>query len=426
MKRVVVTGMGAATPIGNLKSVADAPMLTTALLNGQVGIAEDPDFAEAGFRSTVSGRVDGLDDWLAGLIEADPSAFKMTKRNLGKGDTLKLALLPAIAAFTDAGLNGVEAPVLTMIGSGGPSSQDQCRAGIHLHEGGEPRGTAIGPFIVPPTMSSGPSAIVSTHLKTTGGAISLTSACATGTHNIGFAFQEVALGKRLVALAGGADDCHVTKAVGFEAMRKALYSGDLPPDQASRPFDANRGGFVDSAGGAVLVLEEFEHALQRGARIYAEVVGFDYTSDGADMVAPDGKGAERAIRTALRMAGDPRIDYVNAHGTSTPEGDSVEMATLDRVFGANKPLVTSTKAQVGHSLGGAGAVEAVFTILMMNAGVVGGQVNLVDLDQSIANCGWEEYIPRKRAPCAIEYAMSNSFGFGGTNGVLVFKRYSGA
>jgi len=424
MKRVVVTGLAAATPIGNIWTRKDQAVVLQALLEGKVGIAADPDFVSAGFKSTCSGRVHGLRERLAELVANDKAAFKYTKRFLGKGDTLALALLPAIAAVEDAGLTDIVTDndqVAVFVGTGGPSTIDQCVACEVIANGESPRSKKLGPYVVTPNMSSGASAIISTHLKTRGGALTLTSACATGTHNIGFAFEQIALGKRTLALAGGADDCHTTKAIGFEAMRSALFSGDLPPEKASRPFDVDRGGFVDAAGGGVLVLEELDHALERGAHIYAEIVGASYTSDGVDMVAPGGEGAVRAMREALAMAGNPKVDYVNAHGTSTPRGDPVEMWALNEVFGADKPIVTSTKAQVGHSLGGAGAVEVVFTILMMLEGAVGPQVNLENLDPEIAELGWAPYIPTEELDMIVNYAMSNSFGFGGTNGVLVLK-----
>lgn len=424
MKRVVVTGIGAATPIGDTRDPINRMLLTSNLLSGVVGLRRDQEFVDAGFRSVCSGRVSHLKEWREELIPKGVEEYKETRRFLGKGDTLILALLPAISAVEDAGLdsaNGLtEAAVF--VGSGGPSTLDQESASNVLREGKPFKSLALS---VPATMSSGVSAIIATHLGLRGGAISFTSACATGTHNIGFAYEQIALGKRKVILAGGADDRHVTKAVGFEAM-SALYRGDLPPEQASRPWDKDRAGFVDADGGGVLVLEELDHAEARGARIYAEIVGTAYSSDGASMVEPTGEGAIRSMQEAILSAGisSEEVRYVNAHGTSTPKGDVREIEALTEVFMGRRPYVTSTKAQVGHSLGGSGAVEAAFTILMMGAGRVGPQVNLDNLDPEIQQLGWEEYIPVGGSVSVdMEFAISNSFGFGGTNGTLVFRRW---
>ena len=430
MKRVVVTGISLATPIGNIKSRQDIPGFTAGLFGGKVGIVTDQTFEAMGFKAPYSGCVSDLEEWKDEILPPDDGEFKVTRKFMGKGDTLALALLPSVSAVKDAGLlelirdnAEVSSQTAIFVGSGGPSTLDQVEAGAILKEFGSAR--KIGPFSVPPTMSSGPSAIVATYLGARGGAISLTSACATGTHNIGHAYQQIAFGVRTIAVAGGADDSHVTKAAGFEAMRKALYGGDLPPEKSSRPFDRDRNGFIDTPGGAVVVLEELEYAQARGAHIYAEVVGFAYTSDGAGMTTPNGEGAKRCMIEALDSAGNPKIDYLNAHGTSTPQGDLVETKAANSVFGDNKPYMNSTKSQTGHFLGGSGSAEAVFTVLSTKEGKIGAQVNLDNLDPEIAKDGWEPYIPTETISVPIEYAMSNSFGFGGTNGTLVFRRWDG-
>lgn len=416
MQRVVVTGIGLMSPLGIIGlGQDDRDIVLDKLLKGQSAITVDEEFKALGFASVYSAKVPGFDNWVETVLD------RRKRRWTGKGRTLNLGLAAAITAVADAGVEdiiGNDPEIGAIFGTGGPSTLDQVEAGKVL--GLERWQRKVGVTAVVPTMSSGLQAVICTELQIHGEGFSITSACATSAHCIGEAYLRIATGRQKMMIAGGADDCHATKACGFEAMG-ALYRGeDHPAEASSRPFDESRAGFIDAEGAGAVVLEDYEHAKARGAKIYAEIVGYGLSHDGKSMTDPSGEGAVRAIRQALGAAGDPRVNYVNAHGTSTPVGDKVETSVLHTVFGKTKPWLTSTKALTGHSLGGAGATESIYTMLMMNAGKIGAAGNLEEMDPEIAELGWENYIPRESMECDIEHALSNSFGFGGTNAVLLF------
>jgi 3-oxoacyl-[acyl-carrier-protein] synthase-1 len=405
MRRVVVTGLGIVSSIGN-----NANEVQSSLYDAKSGISFSDSFAEHGFRCQV---------W--GAPTLDPSAMidRRAMRFLSQGAAWNhVAMDQAIA---DAGLS--ESDITNertgiVMGSGGPSTRTIVEAAEITLKNNSPK--RIGPFAVPKAMSSTASATLATWFKIHGVNYSISSACSTSAHCIGNAYELIQWGKQDVMFAGGHEDLDWTMSDLFDAMGAMSSKFNDKASTASRAYDANRDGFVIAGGAGVLILEELEHAKARGAKIYAEIVGYGATSDGYDMVAPSGEGAVRCMRQALATVSTP-VDYINTHGTSTPVGDSKEMGAIREVFGDKMPYITSTKSLTGHSLGAAGVQESIYSILMMQGGFIGESAHIENLDPEFEGMP----IVRKRIDDArIDTVLSNSFGFGGTNATLVFQRYS--
>lgn len=401
MKRAVVTGIGVVSPIGN-----NAEDVTESLRNCRPGIRFREEYEALGMRSRVAGSIEiCLDE----LIERKQRRFM--------GDAAGYAHVAMQQAIADAGLTDAmlsSERTGLVAASGGASSSDLVAAADLLRNKGIRR---VGPYRVTQAMGSTVSACLATAFRIKGVNYSITSACATSTHCIGHALELVQLGKQDLVFAGGGEEEHWTLSALFDAMGALSSNFNATPAAASRAYDRHRDGFVIAGGGGMLVVEELEHARARGARIYAEIVGYGATSDGFDMVAPSGEGAERAMRMALGTV-NGRIDYINTHGTSTPTGDIPELDAIERVFGKELPPISSTKSLTGHSLGAAGVHEAIYTLLMMRAGFICESANIQELDPEVRG----RPVVRKRLDgVRIARAMSNSFGFGGTNGVLVFE-----
>ncbi len=407
MRRVVITGLGIVSPIGN--SVAE---VEASLRAGRSGIVFAPDYAERGFRSCVHGQPQ---------IVFEDHIDKRDLRFMGDGAAYNfIAMQQAVA---DSGLepgdvSNERTGIIT--GSGGPSTKSFFKAHNIVRESGSPK--RIGPFGVTKGMSSTTSACLATPFRIKGVNYSITSACATSAHCIGNAAELIQWGKQDIVFAGGAEELDWTLSCLFDAMGAMSSKYNDTPERASRPYDANRDGFVIAGGGGVVVLEELEHARARGARIYAEVTGYGATSDGHDMVAPSGEGGERSMRRALSTLPEGRrIDYINSHGTSTPAGDIVELQAIRRVFGeGSTPPVASTKSLTGHSLGATGVHEAIYSLIMMNAGFIAASANIETPDPAVMP---GEIVTAMRDGVEIDGVMSNSFGFGGTNATLVMSRY---
>ncbi len=363
MRRVVITGLGVVSSIGD-----DKQTVLDGLLNARSGIQVQPVYQEMGLRSHVEGTIN-VD--LNGLID------RKVKRFMGDGAAFNyLAMREALA---DAGLEESEIsdPRIGLImGSGGPSTENVVKAADLLRKRGVRK---VGPYMVTRTMSSTNAACVGTAFKIKGVCYSISSACATSAHCIGHGAELIQLGKQDLVFAGGGEEIHWTMSVLFDAMGALSSQYNETPKQASRPYDVNRDGFVISGGGGVVVVEELEHALKRGAKIYAELVGYGATSDGYDMVQPSGEGAVRCMHQALETV-DGSVDYINAHGTSTPVGDVRELEALREVFGERIPKVSSTKSLTGHALGAAGVCEAIYCLLMMEHGFIAGSANIDELD----------------------------------------------
>ncbi len=404
MRRVAVTGMGIVSPIGN-----STQEVLASLREAKSGITFAEDQKEMGFKSQVHGKPD---------IDLDAMIDRRAKRFMG--DTAAYAFLSMEQALRDSGLEEkdiVNERTGLIVGSGGPSVRTIVQAADITRENKSPR--RIGPFAVPKAMSSTCSAVLSTWYKIKGVNYSISSACATSAHCVGNAAELIQWGKQDIVFAGGAEELDWTLSSLFDAMGAMSTKYHDTPARASRAFDKNRDGFVIAGGGGLVVLEEMEHAKARGAKIYAELVGYGATSDGYDMVAPSGEGAIRCMKQAMAtVKGD--IDYINAHGTSTPVGDVTEIKALREIFGDRIPPVNSTKSLTGHSLGGTGVQEAIYSILQMNNGFIAESANIDELDPEVADAP----IVRKRIDNAkVERALSNSFGFGGTNASLVFQRH---
>jgi 3-oxoacyl-[acyl-carrier-protein] synthase-1 len=405
MRRVVVTGLGIVSSIGNNKAeVLDS------LRQGRSGITFAEEYRAMGFRSQVHGSL---------KIDPDEAVDRRWRRFMGDGAAYNyLAMQEAIA---DAGL--AESDVSNertglIMGSGGPSTKTLVLAADTAREKG-PR--KVGPFAVPKSMSSTNSATLSTAFKIKGVNYSISSACSTSAHCIGNASEIIQLGKQDIIFAGGGEELHWTLSVLFDAMT-ALSSGyNDTPERASRPYDANRDGFVISGGGGAVVMEELEHAKARGAKIYAELAGYGANSDGFDMVQPSGEGAVRCMRMALQTLDCP-IDYINTHGTSTPAGDIKEVEAMRAVFKERVPPFSSTKSLTGHSLGAAGVHEAIYSLLMMENNFIAASANVETLDPGAAGM---PIVLERRDNVKLNCVLSNSFGFGGTNAALAFKRYAG-
>jgi len=403
MKRVVVTGLGIVSCLGN-----DKASVTQSLKDGKAGITFNQTYADKGLRSQVSGSID-LD--VAELID------RKTMRFMSKAAAY--AYIAMQQAIDDSGLTEeqVSNPRTGLIaGSGGASLDDVVESAQILDEKGVKR---LGPYRVPRIMSSTVSACLATPFKIKGVNYSITSACSTSAHCIGNAMEMIQLGKQDVVFAGGGEEEHWTFTMLFDAMGALSTKYNDTPEAASRAYDANRDGFVIAGGGAMLVLEEREHAIARGAKIYAEVVGYGATSDGFDMVAPSGEGAARCMQQAMATVEGP-IDYINAHGTSTPVGDVKELGAVRNVFGDNMPHIGSTKSLSGHSLGAAGAHEAIYSLLMLENDFVAASANISELD---AEADGMPIVLERIDNAGINTVMSNSFGFGGTNASLVFTRH---
>ncbi|HMM14032.1 MAG TPA: beta-ketoacyl-ACP synthase I [Parvibaculum sp.] len=407
MRRVVVTGMGIVSSIGN-----NSQEVLASLREGRSGIVRADTYAELGFRSQVHGSL---------KIDLDAAVDRRARRFMGDG-----AAYAAVAmeqAIQDAGLEPGEVSnerTGLIVGSGGPSTKAIVAAADITREPGKgPK--KVGPFAVPKAMSSTCSANLSTWFKTKGINYSISSACSTSANCIGNAAEMIQWGKQDVMFAGGGEELDWTLSVLFDAMGAMSSKYNDTPEKASRAYDRNRDGFVISGGGGILVLEELEHAKARGAKIYAEIVGYGATADGADMVAPSGEGAVRCMRLALQGVKAP-VDYINPHATSTPVGDIPEIKAIHEVFGAKTPPISATKSLTGHAQGAAGVHEAIYTLLMMQNGFIAASANIEEIDPEVADAN----IVRERIDGAeINLALSNSFGFGGTNASLAFQRYGG-
>ncbi len=401
-RRVVVTGLGIVSSIGNNKEE-----VTQALRETRSGIVFSQEYADLGFRSQVHGALD---------IDTSELIDRKLKRFMGEGAAYNYIAMQQ--AIEDSGLE--EGDVVNersglVMGSGGPSTANIVAAADILREKGVRR---VGPYMVTRTMSSTNSACLATAFRIKGVNYSISSACATSAHCIGNAYEQILLGKQDTMFAGGGEELHWSMSDLFDAMGAMSSKYNETPERASRAFDAERDGFVISGGGGVVVLEELEHARARGAKIYAELVGYGATSDGYDMVQPSGEGAVRCMRQALATV-DERVDYINAHGTSTPVGDVRELEAIREVFGEDVPAISSTKSLSGHALGAAGANEAIYTLLMMEHDFLCASANIEKLDPEA------EGFPILRETvegASVNCAMSNSFGFGGTNASLVFRK----
>ncbi|MFI3246043.1 MAG: beta-ketoacyl-ACP synthase I [Ferrimonas sp.] len=406
MKRAVITGIGVISSIGN-----NAAEVTQSLRTGRSGISYSEQFEALGLRSRV---------W--GDLKMDPSEHIDRKIMRFMGDAAAYAYLAMEQAIDDAQLTPemISNPRTGIVaGTGGASSLNQVQAADTLREKGVRR---IGPYLVPRIMSSTASACLATPFKIKGLNYSISSACATSAHCIGHALEQIQLGKQDIIFAGGSEELHWTLAMGFDGMGALSTKYNDNPTQASRTYDTERDGFVISGGGGIVVVEELEHALARGAHIYAEIVGYGANSDGVDMVAPSGEGAIRCMRMALEeahKAGAGEVQYINTHGTSTPVGDAKELMAIQEVFAENAPLISSTKAMTGHALGAAGVHEAIYSLLMMKHGFVAPSINIEQLDPAAVNLP----IVTEATERTLDTVMSNSFGFGGTNASLIFKRY---
>ena len=405
MRRVVVTGAGIVSSIGSSLDEVSA-----SLSEARSGISFAPEYERLGFRCQVHAEP---------KINWEELVDRRAARFLSPG--LAYAHVAMEQAIADSGLTEAEIQderTGVIVGSGGPSTSAIVAAADITREKGPKR---IGPFAVPKAMSSGPSAVLATWFKIRGLNYSISSACATSTHTIGTAVEQIMLGRQDVVFAGGTEELDWALSNLFDALGAMSSKYNATPETASRPYDAGRDGFVIAGGAGIVVLEALERAKARGATIWAEVTGYAANSDGHDMVAPSGEGAERCMRLALQTAGDRRIDYLNPHGTGTPVGDAKEMGAVRRVFGESVPLISSTKALTGHSLGAAGAQEAIYCLLMMKGGFAAESANIESLDPEFEGMP----ILQERREVQLEHVMSNGFGFGGTNGTLILSRYDG-
>lgn len=403
MKRAVITGMGIVSSIGNsVKEVLES------LKEGKSGVSFSQQFADMKLRSQV---------W--GGLKLNPADLIDRKKFRFMGDAAGFAYLSMEQAIEDAGLT--ESQISNdrtglVAGSGGASSKNQVEAADILREKGVRR---VGPYMVPRTMASTVSACLATPFQIRGVNYTMSSACATSAHCIGHALELIQLGKQDIVFAGGGDELNWSQAMMFDAMGALSSQYNDCPEKASRTYDTDRDGFVISGGGGMLVVEELEHALARGAKIYAEIVGYGATSDGYDMVAPSGEGAIRCMKMAMQDV--ESIDYINTHGTSTPVGDAKEIGAIKEVFGNESPAISATKAMTGHALGAAGVHEAIYSILMLNHSFIAPSINIENLDPAAQGLD----IVTEVRNVELNTVMSNSFGFGGTNASLVLKKYKG-
>jgi len=407
MRRVVITGMGIVSSLGNNKTeVLDS------LRHGRSGITYQPEYAQMGLRSHVAGSIKNLN--VEELID------RKLMRFMAKGHAYAwLAMQEAIAdsSLPEESVSNVRTGLI--VGAGGASHESILEGIDTLREKGVRR---VGPYMVTKAMASGVSACLATGAKIKGINYGISSACSTSAHCIGAGVEQIQLGKQDIIFAGGAEEEHWTLSFMFDAMGALSSKYNETPDKASRTYDANRDGFVISGGGGIVVLEEYEHAKARGAKIYAEIVGYGATSDGYDMVAPSGEGAVRCMKLALEGV-DSKIDYINTHGTSTPVGDVKELEAIREVFGENglkqNPAIASTKSLSGHALGAAGVNEAIYTLLMMENNFIAASANIETLDPAAEGLN---IVRTAIENVKIETALSNSFGFGGTNATLTLSR----
>ena len=401
-RRIAITGMGIASCLGN-----DLDTVSASLRDSRAGIRFLPDHAEQGLRSQVGG-----------AVELDLEAVIDRKLKRFMSDAAAYSYVAMRDAIADAGLDEAQVshPRTGLVaGSGGGSSHWQVETADILRARGVRK---VGPYMVPRTMCSTVSANLATAFKIKGVSYSISAACATSAHCIGAAADLIRHGAQDIVFAGGGEDLHWSMSVMFDAMGALSTSFNDRPQQASRPYDADRDGFVIAGGGGMLVLEDWDHAIARGARIHAELVGYGVTSDGADMVAPSGEGAVRCMRMAMQGHEHRKVDYLNTHGTSTPLGDVTELDAVREVFGTDLPPISSTKALSGHSLGAASVHEAIYCLLMMRDGFIAGSANIDKLDERAEGFP----IVRGSRDARLDLVASNSFGFGGTNSTLVFAR----
>ena len=403
MREVVVTGIGIVSSIGN-----NVEEVTESLKTLKSGIVKNEINSELGLRSHISGSVKNLD-----LKERiDRKLFRFM------GEAAAFAYISTEEAIKDSGLDeeslSSERTGLIM-GSGGASSEDQIDSADILRSRGLKR---IGPYRVTKAMGSTVSACLATSFGIKGINYSISSACATSAHCIGSGMEQIQLGKQDIIIAGGGEAEHWGMTSLFDAMGALSTKYNDSPEKASRAYDRDRDGFVIAGGGGAVILEEKEHAIKRGAKIYAQLTGYAATSDGEDMVSPSGEGGERCMRIALGMTGKEKVDYINAHGTSTPAGDITELKAIENVFGKDLPLISSTKSLSGHSLGAAGVHESIFCLIMMKEGFATGSANIENLDEGAINFP----IIQKNQETELKKILSNSFGFGGTNATLIFEK----
>tara|TARA_A100001388_G_scaffold109403_1_gene80309 strand:- start:100 stop:1299 length:1200 start_codon:yes stop_codon:yes gene_type:complete len=399
MRRVVVTGIGVVSSIGNSKD-----QVLDSLQKGASGIDYREDFEEMGLKSRIAGSI---------KLDLNEHVDRKLKRFMSDG--IAFNYLAMKEAVEDSGLSEEQVSDIRtglIMGNGGGSPETIVSGADSLREKGK-----VSPFLVTRSMASGNSGVLGTAFKIKGINYSISSACATSAHCIGNAAELIQFDKQDVVFAGAGDEVHWVLASFFDGMKALSTNHNDNPQLASRPFDANRDGFVISGGGGVVVLEEYEHAIARGANIYGELVGYGATSDGFDMVQPSGEGAMRCMQQA--MQGNNKIDYLNAHGTSTPVGDMRELEAVRQVFGEDTPKITSTKSLTGHSLGVAGVHEAIYTILMLHHDFISPSINIENIDE---NAEGFNIVTDLIEEAGLETVMSNSFGFGGTNASLVFKK----
>ena len=403
MRRAVITGIGVVSCLGNNKNE-----VLESLQQGRSGIRFNSEYAEMGMRSHISGTPD---------IDLKASIDRKHYRFMGPAAAY--AYLSMEQAIADAGLDESDVSNVRtglIAGSGGGSPSNQVDSADILRSKGLRR---VGAFRVTQTMGSTVSACLATPFKIKGVNYSISSACATSAHCITNAVEQILLNKQDIVFAGGGEEEHWTSSCLFDAMGALSTKYNDTPEKASRTYDINRDGFVIAGGGGMLVVEELEHALARGAKIYAEIAGYGVSSDGYDMVAPSGEGGMRSMRDAIATASGP-VDYVNAHGTSTPAGDPPELKAMKSVFGDNVPPISSTKSLSGHSLGAAGAQEAIYSLLMMENNFIAASANIEELDPEAADM---PIVTARRDGVTLNRIMSNSFGFGGTNATLLLQKY---
>ena len=405
LRRVAITGMGIVSPLGNnIKEVVNS------LYNGRSGVVFCEDYAERGFRSHLHG---------APNIDLDNYIDRKLRRFMGNGSAYNYVAMKE--AIETSGL--VESEISDertglVMGSGGPSTSALITAADTARNNSAKR---VGPYAVPKAMCSTNSANISTAFHMRGLSYSISSACSTSAHCIGNGAELIQWGKQDIVFAGGGEELHWSLTVLFDAMGALSSKYNNTPEKASRPFDINRDGFVIAGGAGVIVLEELERAKSRGAKIYGEIAGYGATSDGVDMVAPSGEGAVRCMRMATENLGNTAVDYINAHGTSTPAGDITELKAISEVFKTQKPLISSTKSLTGHSQGATGAHEAIYSLLMLDQKFIAASANIDEIDPE---AGDSEIVTKRVDNAGLECVMSNSFGFGGTNAALVFKSYN--
>ena len=408
MRRAVITGLGIVSCIG-----IDKKAVEESLRKGTSGITKSLDYEEHGFRSRVHGKPN---------INVEDFIDKRQLRFMGDGAAFNFIAMQQ--AIEDSGLEDKEVSnerTGLIVGSGGPSTKNLFSAHKTVIEKGSPK--RMGPFMVTRGMSSTNSACIATPFKIKGVNYSITSACSTSAHCIGNAVEQIQLNKQDIVFAGGGEELDWTLSCLFDAMGAMSSKYNDTPENASRAFDRDRDGFVIAGGGGVVVVEELSHAIARGAKIYAEVTGYGATSDGYDMVAPSGEGAERSMRLALASLNGRKVNYINAHGTSTPAGDVTEIQAVRNVFGKEKqPLVASTKSLTGHSLGAAGVQEAIYSLIMMENNFISASANVFNLDAGVNS---NEVAMGLVEGVELDTVLSNSFGFGGTNASIALSKYSG-